>query len=117
MSLLSRSGGMLVLALAAAVGAAEDNGPIPGIGPTGPVTKRHSGFRFTEGPAADAQGHVYFTDVQANRIYRTDPDGRLATFLEDSQGCNGLMFDGHGRLIACQGAAGRVIAIDVATRQ
>jgi gluconolactonase len=117
MSLPRWSGGMLVLALVGGVRAAEDDGTIPGIGPSGPVTRRHSGFRFTEGPAADAQGRVYFTDVQANRIDRADPDGRLVTFLEDSRGCNGLMVDGRGRLIACQGAAGRVIAIDVATKQ
>ncbi|HEX8199945.1 MAG TPA: SMP-30/gluconolactonase/LRE family protein, partial [Isosphaeraceae bacterium] len=103
--------------LVAGVRAAEDAGTIPGVGPRGPIAAHHSGFRFTEGPAADAQGRVYFSDVQANRIHRLDPDGRLTTFLEDSQGCNGLMFDGRGRLLACQGAAGRVIAIDVTTKQ
>ncbi|NJS11642.1 MAG: hypothetical protein HC789_15335 [Microcoleus sp. CSU_2_2] len=37
--------------------------------------------------------------------------------MEDSEGCNGLMLDSKGRLIACQGKAGRVIAIDVRTKQ
>jgi hypothetical protein len=35
---------------------------IPGIGPIGPVEQRHLGLTFTEGPAADALGNVYFTD-------------------------------------------------------
>jgi gluconolactonase len=91
-------------------------GSIPGIGPVGGVTRAQMGFQFTEGPAADAEGNVYFTDVQRNRIHRIDTQGQLSTFLDGSQGCNGLMFDGRGRLIACQGGAGRIIAIDVSTK-
>ncbi|MCX7886583.1 MAG: SMP-30/gluconolactonase/LRE family protein [Verrucomicrobiae bacterium] len=96
---------------------AQENKLIPGIGPAGPIVQAHTGFKFTEGPAADAQGNVYFTDIPNNRIHKVDIAGRLTTFFEDSQRCNGLMFDGRGRLIACQGGAGRVIAIDVATKK
>src|SRR5688572_11556633 len=81
---------------------AQENKPIPGIGPKGKVVQQHTGFKFTEGPAADAQGNVYFTDIPANRIHKVDSDGKLSTFLEDSQGCNGLMFNGKGQLVACQ---------------
>ena len=95
---------------------AADNQPIPGIGPVGDIVKAKTGFRFTEGPAVDEQGNVYFTDIPTNRILKITPEGSLSTFLENSQGCNGLMFDGRGRLIACQGNAGRVIAIDVRTK-
>ncbi len=94
----------------------QGNKPIAGIVADVTIVKLHTGFTFTEGPAADAKGNVYFTDVRANRIHKVDTDGRLATFLEDSKGCNGLMFDGRGRLIACQGGEGRIIAIDVATK-
>ncbi len=97
--------------------AADDNKPIPGIGPKGEIVKAHTGFTFTEGPAVDAQGNVYFSDVRGNRIHKADTDGKLSTFLEDSKGCNGLMFDNKGRLIACQGAANAVIAIDVPTKK
>lgn len=99
------------------MGVAQDNKLIAGIGPAGPIVRAHTGFKFTEGPAADAQGNVYFTDIPNNRIHKVDTAGKLTTFLEDSQRCNGLMFDGRGRLIACQGGAGRVIAIDVATKK
>ncbi|HXG13153.1 MAG TPA: SMP-30/gluconolactonase/LRE family protein [Gemmataceae bacterium] len=101
----------------AALTLAADRKPIPGIGPVGEIVKLHTGFTFTEGPAADAEGNVYFTDVRNNRIHKVDTDGKLSTFLENSQGCNGLMFDNKGRLVACQGGAGRVIAIDVATKK
>ena len=89
--------------------------PIPGLGPTGDIVRLHTGFKFTEGPAADAQGNLYFTDIPNNRIHKSDLAGKLTTVLEESQACNGLMFDGLGRLLACQGKARRVIALDVGT--
>ncbi len=88
---------------------------IPGIGPIGPIEQRHLGLTFTEGPATDANGQVYFTDVQASRIYRSDNRGLLSVFLPNSSACNGLMFDQAGRLIACQRDQRRIIAIDPAT--
>ena len=88
---------------------------IPGIGPIGPVEQRHLGLTFTEGPAADALGNVYFTDVQANRIYKSDTRGLLSIFFPNSSACNGLMFDQPGRLTACQRDQRRIIAIDVTT--
>jgi len=88
---------------------------IPGVGPVGPIEQRHLGLLFTEGPAADANGNVYFTDVQASRIYKSDTRGLLSVFYTNSSACNGLMFDQAGRLIACQRDLRRIIAIDVAT--
>ena len=96
--------------------AAQSNSPIPGVGPVGDVVKLHTGFAFTEGPAHDHQGNVYFTDVRTNRIHKVDLEGKLSTFLEDTKGCNGLMVDAKGRLIACQGGEGRIIAIDPKTK-
>ncbi len=103
--------------LVAGARAAEDNKSIPGIGPAGEIVKVATDFKFTEGPAHDAQGSIYFTDIPNNKILKVDAEGKVSTFLEDSQGCNGLMFDQKGRLIACQGGAGRVIAIDPKTKE
>jgi gluconolactonase len=89
---------------------------IPGIGPVGEIARAQTGFQFTEGPAADLQGNIYFSDVQRNRIHKLDTQGALTTFLEDTQGINGLMFDQRGRLIACQSGAGRIVAIDIVTK-
>lgn len=105
------------LAWFAAAAPALAGDAIPGIGPKGEVVRLHTGFVFTEGPTADARGNVYFTDVRANKILKLDPEGKLSTFLEDSQGANGLGFDGKGRLVVAQGLAKRVIAIDPATKQ
>lgn len=89
---------------------------ISGIGPVGQITQAQVGFQFTEGPAVDLLGNIYFTDVQRSRIHKIDTAGQLTTFLENTQGMNGLMFDPRGRLIACQSTAGRIVAIDIATK-
>jgi gluconolactonase len=57
-----------------------------------------------EGPAFDADGVLYFSDIIGNRIYRLDPDGALSAFREDSGRTNGNTFDAQGRLISCEGA-------------
>ena len=74
---------------------------IPGVGPVGDVKKVHSGFAFTEGPAADADGNLYFTDIPNNRIHKMDSSGQVSVFVEPSGHCNGLMVVGR-RLLACE---------------
>lgn len=78
----------------------------------GTITKLANGFTFTEGPAADANGNVFFTDIPANRIYKWSADGQLSTFLENSGGANGLFFDKQGNLLACEGDNSRLVSID-----
>ncbi len=58
-------------------------------------------FRFTEGPAADAVGNVYFTDQPNDRILKWSVEGQLSTFLHPSGRSNGLYFDRDGSLLAC----------------
>ncbi len=105
----------LFLVLAVSAFGEEKPQPIPGIGPTGPAVKVQTGFTFTEGPTPDAEGNVYFTDIPNNKILRVDLQGKLSTVLENSEGCNGLKMDPKGRLISCQGKAGKIIAVDVKT--
>jgi len=57
---------------------------------------------FTEGPASDGLGNVYFTDVWGNTIWKVTPDGASSKFRENSDSANGLVFDQQGRLIACE---------------
>ncbi len=70
------------------------------------------GFIFTEGPAADAEGHVYFSDIPANTNYLWTNDGELQTFRENSNGTNGLFFDRDWQLFAAEGGAGRITMLD-----
>jgi len=58
-----------------------------------------------EGPAVDAGGNVYFTDILMQRIMRFSKDGKFSIFRDKSNVANGLVFDLQGRLIAAEGAA------------
>lgn len=59
---------------------------------------------FTEGPAAAADGTVYFSDIANNRIMKFDSvAGTTSVFREPSGRANGLLFDPQGRLLACEG--------------
>jgi sugar lactone lactonase YvrE/enterochelin esterase-like enzyme len=68
------------------------------------------GHGFTEGPAEDKQGNIFFTDIPNNRIHRIAPDGKVTVFKEDTGGANGLMFGPDGLLYACQNRRKRIVA-------
>src|SRR5262249_27666201 len=58
---------------------------------------------FLEGPAVDAKGNVFFSDIAGNRILKMDTKGAVTTFRADSGRTNGNCFDAEGRLISCEG--------------
>ena len=101
-----------LLLLPLAVSAAE--GPVaPGAAPK----KLADTFKFTEGPAVDAEGNVYFTDQPNDRIHIWSTDGKLSTFLEPAGRSNGLCFDAEGNLWACADGKNELWKIDVKTKK
>lgn len=74
-------------------------------------------FAFTEGPARDADGNVYFTDQPNDRIMLYSVDGKLAEFMKPCGRSNGLYFDRQGNLLACADEKNELWSIDVKTRQ
>jgi gluconolactonase len=61
-----------------------------------------SGFIFTEGPAVDKMGNVFFTDQPNNTIVKWSANsGQLNIFSDNSGRANGLYFDSNGNLLAC----------------
>ena len=60
------------------------------------VTRIASGYSFTEGPAVDAAGNVFFTDQPNNKIMKLSPEGVLSVFLSPCGRANGLFFDRDG---------------------
>ncbi|MBA4108612.1 MAG: gluconolactonase [Leptothrix sp. (in: Bacteria)] len=60
------------------------------------------GFNGTEGPVALPDGTFAFTETTANRITRIAADGSTSTFLDNSNGSNGLGFTANGDLYAVQ---------------
>jgi len=81
--------------------------------PGAKVEKLADGFGFTEGPAADAEGNIYFSDIPNNKILKWSVDGKLSTWRENSGGANGLYFDEKGNLLICEGNNRRVTRIDM----
>jgi gluconolactonase len=71
------------------------------VAPGAHLEKLADSFVFTEGPASDAQGNVYFTDQPNDRILKWSVDGKLSTFLQPCGRSNGLSFDSKGSLWAC----------------
>ena len=62
---------------------------------------------LTEGPTVDRDGHVFFTEMRSERIFRLTPSsGELTVFREKSHAANGMVFDREGRLVVCEGASG-----------
>ncbi len=76
---------------------------------------------FTEGPAVGADGTVYYSDIENNRIMQWSPDGTRQVWREPSHRTNGQTFDPQGRLYHCEGAefgtggGRRVTRTDLAT--
>jgi gluconolactonase len=100
---------MLSLGLTAFSAADEKPTSIPGVGPTGKISKLHTDFKFTEGPAADRDGNVYFSDIPNERIHKSDTDGKLSLFRAKTNRANGLMVNAKGEIVACE-MAGQVVA-------
>jgi len=83
---------------------------IPGVIAAGTkVEVIKSGFTGTEGPIGLPDGSFLFTETQANRITKIDKDNNITTFLENTNGSNGLAFDGKGRLISVQTTPGKAV--------
>ncbi len=94
--------GLMFLILAGACAGASAEDTAAGIAAPGAAAEKLAdGFEFTEGPAADAAGNVYFTDQPNDRIMKWSVDGELTTYLQPCGRSNGLCFDREGHLWAC----------------
>ncbi|MEX1199033.1 MAG: SMP-30/gluconolactonase/LRE family protein [Pseudohongiellaceae bacterium] len=71
------------------------------------------GFAFTEGPIADADGNIYFSDIPNNRIhYWSTTEEELSLFRANTMGANGLFFGPDGHLHAAEGGGARITRMD-----
>ena len=70
-------------------------------------------FSFTEGPAADSFGNVYFTDQPNDKIYFWDwKTNKIAEFRTGSGRANGTFFDKNDNLITCSDEKGQILKIN-----
>jgi gluconolactonase len=96
------------IACAAQVLAAESRIIAPGA----TLRKLAGDFVFTEGPASDREGNVFFTDQPNDRILKWSVDGKLSTFMQPCGRANGLSFDHKGYLWACADEKNELWRID-----
>src|SRR5262249_48280831 len=70
------------------------------------------GYKFTEGPAVNAKGEVFFNDVSSSKTYKIGLDGKISQFLADSRKGDGQAFGPDGRLYAVATADQKIAAYD-----
>jgi len=70
------------------------------------------GYKFTEGPAVNAHGEVFFNDVTKSKTYKIGLDNKTTEFIADSKKGNGAAFGPDGRLYVVASGAQKVLAYD-----
>ncbi len=74
------------------------------------------GHGFTEGPAVNAAGELFFSDLAESKIWKVDAAGQATVFQENTGKTNGLAFGPDGRTLhACEGEPGRIVSWDTET--
>ena len=68
------------------------------------------GHGFTEGPAVNENGEVFFTDIPNSRIYKIGLDDQVTLFAENTGRANGLVFGADGMLFACANGKRQITA-------
>ncbi len=106
-----------VVSLCAFIAPAQTRGQVPTA--AGASVKLVSeGYLFTEGPAADAEGNVYFTDQPNDRILKWSCDtGKITEFMKNTGRANGLYFVPPRALVACADETGQLRSIDLKTQE
>ncbi len=67
-------------------------------------------FAFTEGPAVDSHGNIFFTDQPNNQIWKYNVNGELSLFTDNSARSNGLYFDSKGNIVGCADEKGQLVS-------
>ena len=76
------------------------------------IRKLADGFRFTEGPAINGEGLVYFNDIPNQRTHVYSPSSGNTTVVRNESGkANGMYFSPSGALIVCEGGTRKLTRI------
>lgn len=75
------------------------------------ILRIHQGDYYTEGPAVDREGNLYFTTLTGGKILRIDTAGHTTVWAEAT--CpNGQRILPNGDHLVCDSQAGKVICFD-----
>ena len=80
---------------------AQDLTSLPMVATGATLTKVADGFKFTEGPAVNARGEVFFTDQPNDRIVKWSEQSGIETWMQPAGRSNGMFFLPDGDLLAC----------------
>jgi sugar lactone lactonase YvrE len=67
-------------------------------------------YSYVASLASDQRGNVFFADPGTSRIYKSDPDGKVTLFKENSSGAKALAVGPDGRLFASQLVSKRIVS-------
>lgn len=70
------------------------------------------GYKFTEGPAVNARGEVFYNDVPESKTFKIGLDGKVSLFLGDTKKGDGQAFGPDGKLYSVAGGAEQILAWD-----
>jgi gluconolactonase len=70
------------------------------------------GYKFTEGPAANAKGEVYYQDIPTSKTYKVGMDGKLITLGIDAKRASGTHFGPDGARYAVAGGTKQILRYD-----
>jgi sugar lactone lactonase YvrE/enterochelin esterase-like enzyme len=70
------------------------------------------GYQFTEGPAVNAKGEVFFNDLRASKTYKVGLDGKVTEISSDSKKANGQHFGPDGRRYTVATGEQKILAYD-----
>ena len=70
------------------------------------------GYKFTEGPAVNGQGELFFNDISGSKSFKVGLDNKVTQTVADSKRSNGQAFGPDGRLYVVQSGDQKVIAYD-----
>ena len=70
------------------------------------------GYKFVEGPAANARGEVFFNDATSSKTFKIGLDGKVSQFIADSKKGSGQAFGPNGKLYAVAAGDQKVVVYD-----
>jgi len=70
------------------------------------------GGKFTEGPACNAKGEVFFNDIPNSKTYKVTLDGKTTAVFTDTKNGDGEAFGPDGRHYMIAAAAKQVVTYD-----
>jgi gluconolactonase len=97
----------------AQTGTATNNADTSILAPGAKLVLIDSNFSFTEGPAPDKEGNIFFTDQPNDKIWKYDINGKLSVFMSKTGRANGLYLDGEDNIISCSDEHNQLWAIDM----